>query len=492
MLTGESIPQNRWLSLLFGLFAIAAGAVLGVAIAQSPSPIVVAAGVVALIVALVTVVKVEFGLFLLVIVTYLRLSDVAIKYYGAPSIARPLVGLLILAILYRWALTRRPPRGWLSAAGWVLGYGLVVFASLFYATDTTAASAAFSDFFKDGIITILVVALLQRKEDFRNTVWALILAGLFMGGVGVFQYLTGTFSNNYFGFGQAPLLNIVGATEGNRISGPIGDPNFFAQIMVVVVPLALNQLFAEKNILLKLLAGVTFALATLAVIFTFSRGGFLAMAVAVAVLALYRRPKLWEVLALILMAIILVRFVPNPFIDRLSTVTDMLTGQASVKEEVSFRGRASELIVAVRMFADHPILGVGVGNYPAYYQQYSRSVGLDPRTEARQAHNLFLEITSELGLVGILVFLLILAAVFRGVLRTYAYYKDRGDDYYASTVAAFGAALMGYFAAAMFIHGAYPRYLWLLVGIALALPQLVRRERDESALQPTLKEMNGR
>ena len=89
-------------------------------------------------------------------------------------------------------------------------------------------------------------------------------------------------------------------------------------------------------------------------------------------------------------------------------------------------------------------------------------------------------------------FLLILAAVFRGVLRAYAYYKDRRDGYYASTVAAFGAALMGYFAAAMFIHGAYPRYLWLLVGIALALPQLVRRERDESALQPALQEMNGR
>ena len=45
-------------------------------------------------------------------------------------------------------------------------------------------------------------------------------------------------------------------------------------------------------------------------------------------------------------------------------------------------------------------------------------------------------------------------------------------------IGAFSSGLIGYLAAAMFIHGAYPRYLWLLIGIALALPQILKTEKQ--------------
>ena len=43
------------------------------------------------------------------------------------------------------------------------------------------------------------------------------------------------------------------------------------------------------------------------------------------------------------------------------------------------------------MFGDYPIFGVGPGNYPLHYLDYSQEIGLDPRLEQREAHSLYLE-----------------------------------------------------------------------------------------------------
>jgi O-antigen ligase len=124
------------------------------------------------------------------------------------------------------------------------------------------------------------------------------------------------------------------------------------------------------------------------------------------------------------------------------------------------------------MFADHPVFGVGVSNYPVYYQQYSRRIGLDPRTEARQAHNLYLEIAAEMGLAGIIVFSIILWNMFNGILSSWKRLKEAKERVNANLILSIAIGLIGYFGAAFFIHAAYPRYLWLLIGIALSIPQV--------------------
>jgi O-antigen ligase len=75
------------------------------------------------------------------------------------------------------------------------------------------------------------------------------------------------------------------------------------------------------------------------------------------------------------------------------------------------------MIIAVQMFLENPILGVGKRNYQALYVEYSSMLGLDPRLEDRQAHSLYLELAAEMGMLGLLSFGGILLALFLSTAR---------------------------------------------------------------------------
>jgi hypothetical protein len=75
-------------------------------------------------------------------------------------------------------------------------------------------------------------------------------------------------------------------------------------------------------------------------------------------------------------------------------------------------------------------------------------------------------------MLGLLAFGAILGSVFQALRRVHVRLQEWGERDMNSMVGAFFSGVVGYLGAAMFIHGAYPRYLWLLVGIALALPQV--------------------
>jgi putative inorganic carbon (hco3(-)) transporter len=314
-------------------------------------------------------------------------------------------------------------------------------------------------------------------------VWTLVAAGLFLGAVSVFQYLTGTFANAYGGFAQANVQNIAGASEGYRIGGPIGDPNFFAQIMVVLVPLAMDRMIREKNRWLRLIAAAALVICILTIVFTFSRGGFLALLVVLVGMMLYHPPKMRQILLMLVVGAVALNLIPDQFTSRLQTLTNLIPGQVQVQNDVSFQGRASEATVAWMMFLDHPFLGVGASNYPVYYLKYSRVVGLDPRLEEREPHDLYLEVLSELGLAGLIVFLLILWNVVQALMAARNDLADVEEKGYASMVTAILIGFLGYLTAAIFVHGAYPRYFWLLVGIGMAVPQVARTILQERAAE---------
>ena len=103
---------------------------------------------------------------------------------------------------------------------------------------------------------------LTNALDAIAVVGAIILAGAFMGSISVFQYLTNTFDNAYFGFGNW-ITEVAGQVERSRIAGPFSNPNAYAQTLVVVVPLALDQLWHEHRSLLRLLAAWALAVSVI-------------------------------------------------------------------------------------------------------------------------------------------------------------------------------------------------------------------------------------
>lgn len=423
---------------------------------------------------------IEWLFLALIFVSYTRLSDALIREYGLFSVAELIIALLTIVLAARW-LTRpissTPDRLPLPILLLAI-YGLIAFASLFYARDQARVVEALEDFAKDAFIAMLVVFSLRRATTLRLAIWILLATGLVMGGIGLYQQMTGNFEQNILGLGTASIQQIVGRTSDYRIAGPVGDPNFFAQIMLVLVPLAIERLWHEKRLFLRMAAALALVVSLLTIVFTFSRGAFLGLFVMFLVILIYYRPRPSAILIALLLFIPLLYLLPQTYIQRLETISNILPWSSEAPRELALRGRLSELAVGWQMFQDHPFLGVGLNNYPAHYLDYSGSVGLDPRLEARSAHNLYLQVATETGLLGLLAFGAILWLAFRVLLRAPAEFRRLALDDTAEIARAFTIGLVGYFVAATFLHAAYPRYMWLLLGIAFAIPNIVRHERQ--------------
>jgi O-antigen ligase len=479
-----SQPSSRRTALIFAGLAIVIGSAVGIAVTELNNPLFILLGVGGLAVVIATVVSAEFGLLLFLFITYTRFSDLAIDLYNAPSVAKFFVGVLIVAIFIRWALLGERPTDWQIPAVLLVLYGLIGFLSLIYAQDASRVLSTLSDYVKDALIALVIVVLLKRGTAFRRVIWTLLIIGLFLGALSVFQYVTGTFSANYGGFAKAELHAIAGSTSGYRLTGPIGDANFFAQIMVVLIPIALERMMHERKPVLKLLAAIVGALCTLTVIFTFSRGGFLAMAIGLACLFIMYPPRPLQLIVLLGLGLVMMSFVPQTYYDRILTLQDLIpnqSGRIDVRSDNSIQGRANHLLTGWAMFQANPVLGIGLNNAPLRYPEFSKEIGLAPSGSNRTLHNLYLEVMAETGIIGLTVFFSLIWYAFRCVVFARRRFMEASQPNYAHLATGLAIGFVGYLVAAFFIHAAFPRYFYLLLGIMYSLPAVAEHVRQEVA-----------
>ena len=464
---GSYVESPRLMALgaiVLGLLAMA-GSLISEAFWQ---PLVVIAG---LLLVWLILVRPNLGVAALVFVTYTRISDVLEKYHGIPSFVLPLALLLLGALLWRWWFEGEPVHNWEGTAVILGAFALVGFTSLLYAANPNHSLSSLVEFAKNALLLFVVFMTLRHPRSLRAVVWALVSAGIFMGTLTVYQQLTGTFENHYWGFAQTELKNIVGSINDYRVAGPVGAPNFYAMILVVLVPVALNQVWLEKKMGLRLLALWALIVCLLSIIFTFSRGGFLALVVVLSLMLLRQSLDPKRLLLGIALILVVWQFLPANYTDRLSTTLNLFSGDENeARDEVSFRGRTSEVMVAWLIFTDHPFWGVGLNNYKNFYQEYAQPLGWDNRREERSAHSLYLEVAAETGLLGLTAWGLIVLSALKGASRAQKTFLRHGRYDEASMSWALAVGLVGYLVASIFLHGAYSRYFWLLVGVLLALP----------------------
>lgn len=470
--------------LLF-VAAVALGLLIGTLIFVNESlfwPVAIAGGLLLLWVILS---HPDLGLAILVFLVYTRFSDVLERQYGAPSFTLPLALLLLLSLLVRWWFLQEPIHNWEKTAVLIAAYGFVGFISLLYAADPDRTQAALVEYAKNAVLLIIVVMALRHQPALRYVIWALLAAGIFMGTLTIYQQLTGTFENDYGGFARTEIKNIISNVNDYRAAGPVGSSNYYALILVPLAPVALDRVWHEKRAGLRLLALYALTVCVLSIIFTFSRGGFVALSLVLLYLLARHAFRPRNVILALIALVMVLYFVPANYTERLATTLDLLPGSGvDARNEVSFRGRTSEVMVAWHIFLDHPIGGVGLNNYKYYYQEYAQPLGWDNRREERSAHNLYLEIAAETGLLGLTTFGAILMAAFWGMRQTRTSLIQTGQYDAANMVGALAIGLGGFLIGSLFLHGAYARFFWLLTGVALAIPQIAAWRPDYGRPRP--------
>jgi O-antigen ligase len=273
-----------------------------------------------------------------------------------------------------------------------------------------------------------------------------------------------------------------------RIAGPLGDPNFYAQALVLLVPLGLSLAMSERAAHRKAIALAGTGLVVGAAALTYSRGGALALAVVLALsLLAWPLSRRRAALATGLVAVLVALLVPAGFARRLTTLEQVWPGREAVlRPDSSLEKRRLLVGAAWRMFLDHPLAGVGAGNYTVHFESYADEVGgmardYEEPDERHYPHSLYLEIAAETGLVGLVGFGGVIAAGVVSLRRAREAFRRAGDERTAALVQGFAIALFGYLVSSLFLHGHYQRYLWLLLGFASALDALAsaRAPSDE-------------
>ncbi|MCI0551212.1 MAG: O-antigen ligase family protein [Anaerolineae bacterium] len=460
---------NKWFLAFFLGMAILAGGVAAVAGAQLGWVGLLAIPVLFFVLAI--LIRPELGLAAFVFIVYIQLNLVLGKYRpGIPSPALLLLGALIFLIIWRMVIYGDRPVGWKRASiillvitGW--------FFSVLVADNSTLALLKLQKFLENAILAFVVVFFVQKPGSFRRIIWTLLLAGIFMASISVFQNLTSTYGNNYWGFGGWNEATTAG-TSNHRLTGPYGNPNGYAQVLVLLVPLALDRLWHEKNFRLRLLAGYALAVCALTIFFTYSRNGFLTLVFTLGFLVVMRRPRIMPLALSVAMGIILFQFLPASYTQRITTLFQFSSSSGSQVSDASFQGRISENVAAWRMFQDHPIFGVGLDNFQVNYQIYSRKIGLDSRRDPRAPASFYLELLSEQGLVGFSVFMAFMAVVFRSLWRAHNLFQFLGMKTEEYMSLAFMSGLAGYMVFYISKNSAYPNVFWILLGIAFSIAQV--------------------
>jgi O-antigen ligase len=346
--------------------------------------------------------------------------------------------------------------------------------SLYNADVPSLVFASFEDFLKDALLALTILLLLTRAQTLRGVVWTMILGGCFLSAINGYQHLIGAYDQNFGGFSRLAVSENIGAPDWIRMTGPMDDPNSYAQILLIVVPLALERLWNEQHLLLRLLALAALVLVINAIMLTYSRGAIVALTVMLVVVLPVMRVRLsWIIGASIIFATFL-SLAPSNYTERMRTIVDAFGNadgdQAHVDDAVG--GRVAEMQIAWQMFKDHPVLGVGEDHYQDRFQQYSVLLNGPPRGESRKAHSLYLEIAAERGVVGLIVFGVLLFCLGRHFWRAHTTFAKAGQLHYAQMVLALAVGFAGYLAAALFLHESYTHYFWMMVGLALAVPQV--------------------
>ena len=427
---------------------------------------------------------------------YLNLPGIAVTVHGLPSLLAGAAFLLLL-VPFVVRLARREPI--VADRPLLLLFILlaVVLMSTFAVQDLPAATVWVTTFLTEGMLMYFVTSNLFRTWDrLSRALNVVLICGAVLGGLTIYQEATRSYRQQFGGLAQRNLeyeLHEAKARSdpsrpaekihvSNRAGGPVGEPNRYAQILVVLLPIAYFKGRREPRRWLKMALFLCAALILAGVLLTYSRGAFVTLVVVVALLAVTRSIRL-RALALVAAALIaaVVALAPG-YVLRMATLqetTGLLEGTRASQSEDVLRSRLTEMLAAWSVFVDHPVLGVGPGQYePVYSTHYMSNpeIAFKQIDRARRAHTLYFELAAEIGILGLACFLAMVGLIQIRLWRAWRQWRG-AQEQLAGLAMGFFIAISAYLVSALFLHLSYQRYYWLLLGLAAAALHVVQTEQ---------------
>ncbi|MGE5422666.1 MAG: hypothetical protein ACM3QW_05345, partial [Ignavibacteriales bacterium] len=259
----------------------------------------------------------DLAVILFSFIIYTNTAVILIKFHGVPSFigfAFPL--LLVIPFIWQIVIKNQKIKFGTVFFLMVLYFSVISLGSAF-SRDINLALPSWTNFVVEGLVLYFLVINTVRTPDLLNrVVWTLLIAGGLIGALSLYQQVTGTFNNSYGGFAQVsgkPFTaeeSLGGNVTQPRVSGPIGEKNRFAQIMLMLVPLGMFRAWGEKTTWLRLLAIMLTSLILIGATLAFSRGAMVGFLLLIMIMVFMRYIKVHQVLILLIGIMLLVMAFP--------------------------------------------------------------------------------------------------------------------------------------------------------------------------------------
>lgn len=479
----------------FSLGLLCAG-MIAVGAAMEHQLVIAGAALLAVPAAIVLFVRPDLAVPVVLFVMYSNAAVVAVRFHGVPAITAMLVPAPLLIPFICNVLLRQQSVVVTSALPWILLFvGWQMLCAMVSTDSGKSIDGVLGTVLEGLLIYLLITNVVRTPQVMKTAIWGLVAAGAFMGSISVYQQATGSFHTNVGGFGQVTQDNGFDVATGGtikqqrRLCGPIGEQNRYAQVMLMLIPLALARALSEKTNGLRLLALAAAALTAMGCGLTFSRSGAIAFVLMLLLGLALRFVSRRQVTVVFLGGLLLLLIIPQ-YRTRLATIPSALglfeTSARAEEPDGAVLGRATEMLAAVRMAIDHPIFGVGPDLSGTFTREYGQLGGLRALAGDRETHCLYLEVAAETGLPGFLLFIGMLSASIRSLLRIRR--QNCGDQpELEATVAGFLLALTGYLSMGLFLHMSYARYFWLMLAMADACTAVIRSLPNHATCRESLK-----
>ncbi len=283
----------------------------------------------------------------------------------------------------------------------------------------------------------------------------------------------------------------VGSEQGDvlfRVFGTYLGPTGFGSYLLLITILAGALFIIKKNGKRTVLPSVTnaalFSILLLFLILSWTRSAWLAFFIAFAFILVYKNEQKIKVftyknvaLFFFIIAIPLALFTVLLILKIKIATTVLLSIIALEGVGGSVAARLGTMLLSLKYIVNHPIAGIGWGNYP--YAVNDINMTISGATFAT-AHNRYLELAVELGLPGLIAFLMIIYAFIREAL---ALIKAPLNSFYHTLGIMFLAIWIGYLVKSFFegsvIHPRTMTLLWSLAGIQTASYHLYSNEKEK-------------
>ena len=335
-----------------------------------------------------------------------------------------------------------------------LGFFMIVLLSGVFAFRSSLSWAQIDVVINWLLVYFLVINIVNTEKRFFIFILFFLLASFKMS-----QHGFMTFARRGFSF-----------ADWGAVGGPgwFHNSGEFAIQMTIFVPLSICFILCLRNYwgrIKKIFFYMMPVTGLVSVVATSSRGAQLAIVVAGAWFVLKNKLGIKALLGMAVLGIALYLFLPEEQMERIREM-----GQ----DETSLQ-RLAYWNFGLDVIADHPLLGIGYSNW-VNYCYFINPQGLGVLAKCEVCHNIFIQAASELGIPGLLVFILMALSVFVINARTRNYARQAENKFLIYMAHGLDGGLIGYLVSGFFVTVLFYPFFWVQMSMTVALNAIARSQ----------------